>query len=328
MVSPDSAASAQAIARPAAISLAPEAPVAEAAVHALALGLAGLRFYEPAAIAGEVEGIHQLRVALRRLRAAVELFAPILHGSRLEFYRRELPLIGHCAGAVRDADVLRELIAAHAKALDPALSRALIPAYQALADTRIAALRDLNRLLSAKHYARVIARLAPTLTRKFTPETTLLRRAPQLMRSLSRSCLRSGAQLTAESPPLMFHRVRVRLKRLRYALEMLDQMAGKRTSKTLKRLRRMQDELGEHQDLVNTALWLRQFARGQLPPETLLATGALLQFVGERRVKVADRAARRWRKFVRGGFLIKAGNELTELARAHANPPSAVEEPL
>jgi CHAD domain-containing protein len=166
----------------------------------------------------------------------------------------------------------------------------------------------------------LIARLVPTLTRKFPPDVTLLRRAPQLMRSLSRASLRSGARLAPESPPMMFHRLRVRLKRVRYALEMLDQVAGKRTSKALKRLRRMQEELGEHQDLVNTTVWLRQFARGQLQPETLLATGALLQFVGERRAKVADRAARRWKKFVRGGILVKAGNEIAELARACANP--------
>jgi CHAD domain-containing protein len=315
------------IARPAPILLTPEAPVAEAASHALELGLAALKFYEPAALAGEVEGIHQFRVALRRLRAAVELFAPILHGSRLRFYRAELPLVGRCAGTVRDADVLRELIRANAAALDPALTRALIPAYQALADTRVAAMRDLTRLLGSKRYARMIARLAPALTRKLPSEVTLLRRAPQLMRSLSRASLRSGARLAAESPPVMFHRVRVRLKRLRYALEMLDQLAGKRTSKTLKRLRRMQEELGEHQDLVNTATWLRQFARGQLQPETLLATGALLQFVGERRAKVADRAARRWKKFVRGGILLKAAIEIGELARVRSNPRLSGEDP-
>jgi len=317
-VAEDSAAIAS-IARPVPISLNPEAPVAEAAAHALELGLAALKFYEPSALAGEIEGIHQYRVSIRRLRAAVELFAPILHGSRVRFYRRELPLVGHCAGAVRDADVLREVLRTNAAMLDPALTRALIPAYQALADTRVAALRDLNRLLSAKRYARIITRLAPTLTRKFPPEVTLLRRAPQLLRSLSRSGLRAGARLGTESPPLMFHRLRVRLKRLRYALEMLDQIAGKRTSKAVKRLRRMQEELGDHQDLVNATVWLRQFARGQLQPETILATGALLQFVGERRVKVADRAARRWKKFVQGGILIKAVNEIAELA--HARKP-------
>jgi len=313
--------------RPIPISLTPDAAVAVAAAQALELGLAVLKFYEPAALAGEVEGIHQFRVAIRRLRAAVELFAPILHGSRVRFYRTELPLVGQCAGAVRDADVLRELIRMNATALDPTLTRALIPAYQALADTRVAALRDLNRLLSSKRYTRLIARLAPALTRKFPPDVTLLRRAPQLMRSLSRSCLRSGARLATESPPMMFHRVRVRLKRLRYALEMLDQLAGKRTSKALKRLRRMQEELGEHQDLVNTTVWLRQFARGQLQPETLLATGALLQFIGERRVKVADRAARRWKKFVRGGILIKAGIEIAEVARARSSQSLTVEDP-
>jgi CHAD domain-containing protein len=82
-------------------------------------------------------------VTLRRLRAAVGLIADVLHGSRLRYYRAELPLAGHAAGAVRDCDALAELVRKHAAALDPAIASALTPAYQALADRRIAALREI-----------------------------------------------------------------------------------------------------------------------------------------------------------------------------------------
>jgi CHAD domain-containing protein len=305
------------------ISVDPETSVINAAAQALETGLALLKFYETAAIQGEIEGIHQFRVSVRRLRAAIELFAPVLHGSRLRFYRAEVPHAGHCAGTARDADVLIELLRAHSAALDAATARALTPVYQTLADTRIAAMRELTGFLQSKRYAQLCARLTPTLTRRFAPAVTLRQLAPKLIEAIARGGLRAGARLKPQSPPRTFHRLRVRLKRVRYALEILDRLAGKRASKALKRLRRMQDELGEHQDLVNTAAWLRQFAQTQRQPEILLAAGALLQFVSERRVKVAARAFLRWKKLERSGILTDAVKEISELAQASGKTSEA-----
>ena len=302
------------------LSLAPDLPVTAAASRALELGLGAIKFYEPRALRGEIEGIHQFRVAVRRLRAAVELFAPVLHGSRVRFYRTELPLVGHCAGAARDADVLQQLIRADSAALEPAIARALIPTLQALADTRSAALREMTRFLQSKRYARLCERLAPALTHKFPPDVTVRQLAPKLVRSIIRASLRAGSRLTPESPPTAFHRLRVHLKRLRYALEMLDQLSGRRTAKAVKRLRRMQDELGVHQDLVNTGAWIRQLARAQHQAETLLAAGALLQFISERRVKIAARALRQWKKIEHSRILNKALDEIAEFAQISGTP--------
>ncbi|MGH7843288.1 MAG: CHAD domain-containing protein, partial [Candidatus Binataceae bacterium] len=111
-----------------------------------------------------------------------------------------------------------------------------------------------------------------------------------------------------------------RLKRVRYAVEMLDQMAGKRTAKTLKKLRVLQEELGELQDLVATTAWLRDFATAAAaPPETLIATGALMQYLGQCRIKAADRAFRHWKKFARNAGMRKALMEISALARARQN---------
>ncbi len=309
-------------ARPPTIALTPEMPVAAAATHALQTGLAALKFYETAALKGEIEGIHQFRVSVRRLRAAVELFAPVLHASRVEFYRKDLPLVGHCAGAARDGDVMQDLIRTNAKALDPVNARALTPAYQALADSRIAAMRELSNFIQSKRYAKVCERLDSPATRKFPPDADLRRMAPRLIEPIIRISLRTGARLRPESLPTAYHRLRVRLKRLRYALEMLDPLAGKHASKMVNRLRKMQDELGEHQDLVNTGIWIRRFARTQQPPETLLAAGALMQYVNERRAKLASRALHRWKKIEHSGILIKVIEDFAE--RSHLDEvPSA-----
>jgi CHAD domain-containing protein len=307
--------------RPPQISLAPDACAVTAAMEAFAAGVAALHFYERGALLGEVDAVHQFRVSIRRLRAAVELLAPVLHGARVRFYRRELPVVGRAAGAVRDCDALAELIRKNSEALDPLTARALTPAYQTLADQRVAAMRELIAFMNSPRYREVVARLSPTLTRKLPASVTVLARAPMFIRPVVRTAGRAGARLAADSPPPVFHNLRTRLKRLRYSIEMLDRLAGKRTSKALKRLRLMQEELGELQDLVNTASWLRGFGkRPAVPPETLIATGALLQFVSHRRVKVAERACRHWKKFEHGALMDKAVTEI--VGQAHA-PQSA-----
>jgi CHAD domain-containing protein len=226
-----------------------------------------------------------------------------------------LPILGRAAGAVRDCDALAELLHKNSAALDPETARALIPAYQALADRRVAAMRALTTFLNSRRYQNLLVRLAPTLTKTLPPTATILTRAPTLLQPVARAAGRAGARLASDSPPAVFHNLRTRLKRMRYAVEMLDQIAGKRTAKTLKKLRAMQEELGELQDLVTTSAWLREFARARaLVPETLIATGALMQYLNQRQAKIADRAFRRWKKFEHSAGLSKALIEIGAVA--------------
>lgn len=293
-----------------------------AAAYALRTGVAALKYYEPAAVEGEVEPVHQFRVTLRRLRAAVELFAGVLHGARLRYYRTELPLVGHSAGAVRDCDVMADLLRTHTGALDPTIARALTAAYQALGDHRVAMLRQMGQLIRSRRYARLIERLEQPLTRRLPEQVTVTRMAPAMLRPIVGSALRTGGRLTAESSPPAFHRLRVRLKRVRYSFEMLDQLAGRQTAKALKRLRRMQEVLGDQQDLINTGAWVLRFSREPaLGGETLLAAGALLQVTQERRDALAATALRRWQKLERSALLRKVLREIAAASRTRLRAP-------
>jgi CHAD domain-containing protein len=307
------------------IALMPDEPAVAAAAAALRTGVAALKFYEPAALIGEVEPVHQYRVTLRRLRAAIELLAGLLHGSRLRYYRLELPLLGHSAGAVRDCDALGELVRKNAASLDPAIARALVPAYQTLSDQRVAALRQFAQMLHSSRYVKLIERLNSPLLRRIPAEEILAQRVPAMIRPVISGALRAGARLTAVSSPTAFHRLRIRLKRVRYSFEMFDAISGKQTSRALKRLKRMQEILGEQQDLVTTAAWMRQFARQPtLTGDTLLAAGAMLQLTTERRAEVAAEAFRRWQKFQHSAVLRKAQREIAE--RTGARRPAVPEE--
>jgi CHAD domain-containing protein len=298
------------------ITIAPDMPVADSARLALVTGVAAMKHHEAAAIAGEIEPIHQMRVAMRRLRATVQLFAGVIHGSRVRVYKRDLPWLGQTAGAVRECDVIEALIRECGERLEPALAGALTPLYDALADSRQANHQKFVEELRSKRYVRMCARLADPLLRRAIPATEAGCYAPEMIAPIARSVRKAGKRIGPDAQPMLFHRLRVRVKRLRYALEMLADLGGKRLRKALMRLEQMQELLGMHQDAVSTMTWLRSYAASAVgvAPETLMAAGATIQMLVIRRRKLAARACRQWRKIARSGVIRDALGEISREA--------------
>lgn len=71
---------------------------------------------------GDAEAVHQTRVAIRRLRAAMSLFADVTDDATEPLLRSELKAVGSSLGPARDLDVLLERISAEARARDSELS--------------------------------------------------------------------------------------------------------------------------------------------------------------------------------------------------------------
>jgi hypothetical protein len=110
----------------------------------------------------------------------------------------------------------------------------------------------------------------------------------------------AGHHLRAGADAATYHRLRVRVKRLRYALEVLRSLPGTHTRRALTDLERLQDRLGALQDSETQAAWLRAWAgEARVPPATLLATGAVLQLLARRAARARGRSVRAWRRFDR-----------------------------
>jgi CHAD domain-containing protein len=320
----DTDAPAEAVVRPSKIALSPDDPLGDAARAAIAQGVEALKQMQAGAVAGEVESLHQLRVATRRLRAAIELFAGILHGSRVRVYKRDLPWLGQAAGMVRECDVIGDLIRARSAKLDPQMAEALAPIYDALAERRKAEHQAFLAMANSKRCMLLLERLSRPMIRKVNTETAVRSKAAAMIRPMARSVVRAGSRLAEDSPPEWFHRLRVRVKRLRYAFEMLAPLGGKRHKKALARLVAAQDLFGLYQDGVAAVAWLRAHcASGVVPSATLLAAGALIQSLLKRQRKLAARCLKRWKRLERSGIIRDA---IAEIARkAHVAPVPALE---
>jgi CHAD domain-containing protein len=311
------------VVRPPRITLSAAEAAGPAARNALKTGLEALRFHQPAAAAGEVEAIHQFRVANRRLRAAVELFAAVLHGSRVSVFRRELPWLGATAGATRECDVTEQLIRDRAARLDSSSQVALGPIFENLSAIRREEHGKVAAMFASKRYRLLLDRIATAPVRKLPPAVTVREMAPAMLRPLARSAIRAGSKLDPGCPPEVLHRLRIRTKRLRYALEMMGELGGKRVRKAVQRLTAMQDLLGLHNDAVVAITWLRNFAgNSSAPPATLLAAGALVHSIHRRQNKLAARSLKRWKKLERDSIIAAALAEVARNSRPQDQPPA------
>jgi CHAD domain-containing protein len=296
------------------LTLSPGDTVAAAARQALAFGAESLLWHQNAAESGDEEPLHQLRVAARRLRASIELFASAIYAAQLKLYRRDLPWIGAEAGAVRECDVTAGLIGARAAQIDPDLKDAIAPMLAALGQRRKSEHAKLYALLASKRYRNLIAKLSRPAIKKIGGDRMLGAVAAQLIRPATHSAARLGGKLAGDAPALVFHKLRVRIKRLRYELEMIAPLGAKRHKKTLARLEALQELLGLYHDVTVASAWLLSYAEtSAAPPRTMLAAGALIQSLDSREQKLRRRCIRAWRRFDRSDAM---RDTLAEIRRA------------
>ena len=288
--------------------------VADAARKAIAFGVESMTLNQAAAEGGDTEPLHQLRVASRRLRASIELFSGAIYAGQLKTFRRDIPWIAGQAGVVRECDVTSELLRNRSAKIDPALAESIAPLFETLDARRKSEHAVLYEMLASKRFRGLVAKMSRPAIKKAAGARTLGAAATQLMRTIARSAMHFGGSLDNEAPAAAFHKLRVRIKRLRYALEMLKPLGGKRHKKTLARLEELQESLGLYHDLTVASAWLHRYAEtSAAPPKTVLAAGALIQSLARREEKLRRRCMKMWRRFERSEAM---RDTLDEIRRA------------
>jgi triphosphatase len=222
------------------------------------------------------EDLHDMRVATRRLRSTLKLYADVLP-KRSPRFERDLHWIAGALGKVRDLDVhlgrLAEQVApGH---WDGGSSEKTISALQ---ERRVEARRCMLEALDSRRYERLVSGFSGMLRRGRSPEPTgpILEVAPALIRRRHKKVRKAARGLSKDSPPEAFHDLRKKGRRLRYALEPLREIYGKPAKRMIRGLKSVQDDLGEQQDLVVAAGSLRELATsGELPPQEVFSLGSM-----------------------------------------------------
>jgi CHAD domain-containing protein len=208
---------------------------------------------EPAVRADQdPEALHDMRVATRRLRAALRFFEGAF-GPDAEPLREEIGWLGRGLGSARDQDVqlarLRDALGDDEQ--DEPDQRAIEAILAAASQRRDAAHREMVAMLDGTQFEQLRATLdafiaaGATGARAVETATAVL---PELIEARFRKLKKLGKRLTEDSAPEDFHELRIRGKRLRYAVEFASDLYGEPAANYANRLVALQDLLGEHQD--------------------------------------------------------------------------------
>ena len=221
--------------------------------------------HEPGVRLGEdPEEMHDMRVASRRLRAALQAFEPAL----TERARRFEPELKHFAvvlGEVRDLDVQLEQVEGWISDSPEEDREPLQELRGALYSQREAARERMLSELDSRRYERLVdtlsrmLRLGPSRRNRLSgaPVAAV---APDLVRHGYLRVRKAGDRLGAESSAEEYHKLRKRCKRLRYLVEFLEEVYGGPARKLVKRIKPLQDVLGELQDAEVARQQLRRLA--------------------------------------------------------------------
>ena len=232
--------------------------VEQAARSVVGRHLRRLREHDPGTRIGEdPEALHDMRVATRRLRAAVRIFAPALPARVERELRDELRWLGQLLGGVRDLDVQLEHLDAFA-AQSPVSGRAGLARFRDYLEAeRLRRRGPMLEGLDSRRYFRLLVRLEDfaagrvRLGKRNTvaqaPVAVIGRRA---IKKAFRGLIKRGDKIGAAPTPEDLHVLRIRAKRLRYLFEFLIDAVGKEGGRFVKRLTRLQDLLGTYHDAV------------------------------------------------------------------------------
>lgn len=211
----------------------------------------------------EPEYVHQMRVATRRLRAALRMFRPLLpdgFAAQLVPPMRELM---RALGQTRDLDVLMAEIVAPVAAALPNEPR-LTDLAGAVTNRLYAARADIRHVLRQPAYGRLLLTAGRLLQRApfIEPrgaggdESSLMQFADRRLHRLLKRILELADAARVDYPPSL-HQLRIGIKRLRYAIEFFGPMIpGKSGAAAIKRLASLQQELGQINDLASAGTLL------------------------------------------------------------------------
>lgn len=212
-----------------------------------------LLLHESGARKGEdPEEIHRMRVASRRMRAALRLFKGYLSPTMASQVNKRLRLLARFLGCVRDLDVYRAAITSY-QAEDPpsadhGLDGLLRSCDEAWTSTHVRLVDHLER----RGYARLQKSCDHLIISAGNTDTgaPVSEAAPGLVWDRYEKLIDRGTAANDDIDAAAMHRVRIAAKRLRYAIESFDDVFGPGTGPILTELRLAQDHLGALNDAL------------------------------------------------------------------------------
>jgi CHAD domain-containing protein len=226
----------------------------------------------------DVEGVHQMRVGLRRLRAAIQFLERAIPAHRLARFDRRAERLADTLAPVRNIDALLEQLdeAAENGTDTRALRQAVRQRRKQAHGLLKTQLRDPKTGIALHEIGQWIGRHGWRDAKPKHLNDPAQKLAEQALDRLERKARRRGAGFSKLSPRGR-HKFRIALKKLRYAAKLFAPLfPDRKAERYLKRLAKLLDGLGADHDNVMLPATLDQIGRAARAPAARRAVKALL----------------------------------------------------
>ncbi|NJN92721.1 MAG: CHAD domain-containing protein [Anaerolineales bacterium] len=251
------------------IGLESDDSLAEAGRKVLAYHFARMLKHEPGTRRGEdIEALHDMRVATRRMRAAFRVFEQGYSKKTIKPLLAGLRATGRALGRVRDLDVFMETLQAYQLTLPPTEQSGLQPLLETWSVERTAARREMLAYLDSPEYSKFKQNF-----RKFVKTKGLGAKPvpvgmplPYQLRHVVPSLIYKryeavhAFEVVLETASIeTLHELRIAFKQLRYTLENFEEILGQEREMVIREVKILQDHLGQLNDAHVASELLRDF---------------------------------------------------------------------
>ena len=226
-------------------------------------------------LGSDPEDLHQLRVAVRRLRSYLAAAMPLLDPAWTAALRHELEWAGDFLNPLRDLDVMVPYFERELNLLEPLDAELLEPLLDQLRKEHETIREAMMAELASERYIVLLNSLYEATKSMYVRPAgpSLPKIASTNFRYLRKAC----SELSSEPTDDQLHRVRILTKRARFAAELAAGVTGKAADNFLEKAKQVQDVLGEHQDASVAESRIHAFAAGLSDPSAAFAGGRLAE---------------------------------------------------
>ncbi|HEX3551339.1 MAG TPA: CHAD domain-containing protein [Candidatus Elarobacter sp.] len=218
------------------------------------------------------EAVHHARVAVRRLRSDLRTFRCVLERAWADGLRDRLAWLQDGLSSARDADVLIATVRRRSETLPDAERRAIDTVLEPLRAARTAAYERVGAMLRDVQYVALLQSLVDGAKHpafEAASEESARVAIPRIIARVWKTMRKRVRERTRPPSDRELHRIRIVAKRLRYAAEAAERVAGRRARRLARAAERVQTVLGEQHDAVVAYERLR--AMGGVPERAFLA---------------------------------------------------------
>lgn len=302
----------------------PADPLIEAARKNLRFYFEQMEHFEPGTRRGEdIEDLHEMRVAIRKMRSVLDVFEGAFTGGAIKFLKKDLRAAGKVLGVVRDLDVMIENARAYLQAGTDLTGQPLEILLSAWLEQRAVDRDQMVRYLEGQAFADFRERFdhffflpAERIAGKqaYAPLAGI---APTLLWNGYQRVLADGQKLATPAIEEL-HALRIQFKRLRYAFEFLREVLAGEGEDCIREIKKIQTHLGDLNDAsVVSGLLVNFIAHAESQQKTAKAlqpVRAYLVFCQKEMLQLRATFPALWTGFVSGNFAVNLEKSLATLA--------------